>query len=91
MAESEQGQQQDPRKSAAAASMPRMGESTTVDYWFDMRVDDTTGVLTLTTFAYGLQIDQRDNSTDGAKDWAALIGEAAAAIQADIDAYGIAP
>lgn len=57
-----------------------------IDYWYDM-AEDAAGHKTLTTFAYGLQIDQRESDTQS---WAELIGETAPIIQADIDTYGLA-
>lgn len=60
----------------------------TTDYWFDMTDQDD--VKTLVTYASGgFEIDRRDNEADPSKTWADLIEEAAPAIKADIDTWGL--
>lgn len=66
------------------------GGGSPIDYWYDMtEPGGPGGVKQIQTFAYGLLIDTRDNSSDPSKDWGALVAETAPLIQADIDAYGL--
>lgn len=66
-----------------------------VDYWFDLtNADDGSGAIMrqCVTYAYGNEIDRREAPAEGAgsKSFTELMAEALPAIQADIDAYGIA-
>ncbi len=65
-----------------------------MDYWYDCILDDATGRKTVVTYAYGMEIDRRSDDPSAAvpvvRSWTELMEEALPAIQADVDAYGIA-
>jgi hypothetical protein len=70
----------------------RLGESTPIDYWYDLS-QKPDGTRCATTYAYGMPIDtQTVAPVDGDPvPWDEVLAPSLAKIRDDADTYGIAP